>query len=171
MLTPCTHTCRLLLLLLLLCMHVSLPASSTTPSPLEYVDGKRRKQCSASSLGVDEVKDHRQRPYHTGNTGSRSNTAVKQCRARLVLAWVTCWEYRVLLIFLAIFSLPASLHLPSFVVVVTITLWQMKSVSLYSLLLYRQCAMPDVRRSKRHFAMYFPCQCHLPYLTFSKTPL
>ena len=43
-----------------------------------------------------------QQPYHTGNTGSRSITAVKQCRARLVLAWVTCWEYRVLLIFFLI---------------------------------------------------------------------
>lgn len=49
----------------------------------------------------------RQRPYHTGTTGSRSITEVKQCRARLVLTWVTCWEYRVLLTF-SLFS-PSSL--------------------------------------------------------------
>ena len=38
-----------------------------------------------------------QRPYHAENTGSRLITEVKQHRARLVLAWVTGWEYRVLL--------------------------------------------------------------------------
>ena len=36
------------------------------------------------------------RPYHVGNTGSRPITEVKQRWARLVLAWVTGWEYRVL---------------------------------------------------------------------------
>lgn len=38
-----------------------------------------------------------QRPYHVEYTGSRLITEVKQHRARLVLAWVTGWEYRVLL--------------------------------------------------------------------------
>lgn len=38
-----------------------------------------------------------QRPYHAECTGSRLITEVKQHRARLVLAWVTGWEYRVLL--------------------------------------------------------------------------
>ena len=36
-----------------------------------------------------------QRPYHLENTGSRSITAVKQGRARLVLGWETAWEHRV----------------------------------------------------------------------------
>ena len=35
-------------------------------------------------------------PYHVENTGSRLITEVKQRRARLVLGWVTAWEYRVL---------------------------------------------------------------------------
>lgn len=35
------------------------------------------------------------RPYHVENTGSRLITEVKQRRARLVLGWVTAWEYRV----------------------------------------------------------------------------
>ena len=34
-------------------------------------------------------------PYHVENTGSRPITEVKQRRARLVLGWVTAWEYRV----------------------------------------------------------------------------
>ena len=34
-------------------------------------------------------------PYHVENTGSRLITEVKQRRARLVLRWVTAWEYRV----------------------------------------------------------------------------
>lgn len=38
----------------------------------------------------------RLRPYHVENTGSRPITEVKQRRARLVLGWVTAWEYRVL---------------------------------------------------------------------------
>ncbi|KAF6771993.1 hypothetical protein AHF37_09401 [Paragonimus kellicotti] len=46
------------------------------------------------------------RPYHVGNTGSRPITEVKQRWARLVLAWVTGWEYRVLRPFCA--SLSAS---------------------------------------------------------------
>ena len=36
------------------------------------------------------------RPYHVEHTGSRLITEVKQRRARLVLGWVTAWEYRVL---------------------------------------------------------------------------
>ena len=39
---------------------------------------------------------YRLRPYHVENTGSRPITEVKQRRARLVLGWVTAWEYRVL---------------------------------------------------------------------------
>ena len=35
------------------------------------------------------------RPYHAESTGSRPITEVKQRRARLVLGWVTAWEYRV----------------------------------------------------------------------------
>ena len=35
------------------------------------------------------------RPYHAEYTGSRLITEVKQRRARLVLGWVTAWEYRV----------------------------------------------------------------------------
>ena len=35
------------------------------------------------------------RPYHVEYTGSRLITEVKQRRARLVLGWVTAWEYRV----------------------------------------------------------------------------
>ena len=34
-------------------------------------------------------------PYHVEYTGSRPITEVKQRRARLVLGWVTAWEYRV----------------------------------------------------------------------------
>ena len=34
-------------------------------------------------------------PYHVESTGSRPITEVKQRRARLVLGWVTAWEYRV----------------------------------------------------------------------------
>ena len=37
----------------------------------------------------------RLRPYHVESTGSRPITEVKQRRARLVLGWVTAWEYRV----------------------------------------------------------------------------
>ena len=36
------------------------------------------------------------RPYHVENTGSRPITEVKQRRARLVLGYVTAWEYLVL---------------------------------------------------------------------------
>ena len=36
------------------------------------------------------------RPHHVECTGSRLITEVKQRRARLVLGWVTAWEYRVL---------------------------------------------------------------------------
>lgn len=41
------------------------------------------------------VTKERLRPYHVENTGSRPITEVKQRRARLVLGWVTAWEYRV----------------------------------------------------------------------------
>ena len=41
-------------------------------------------------------RQSRLRPYHVENTGSRPITEVKQRRARLVLGWVTAWEYRVL---------------------------------------------------------------------------
>ncbi len=39
--------------------------------------------------------DFRLRPYHVEYTSSRPITEVKQRRARLVLGWVTAWEYRV----------------------------------------------------------------------------
>ncbi len=39
--------------------------------------------------------DDRLRPYHVEYTSSRPITEVKQRRARLVLGWVTAWEYRV----------------------------------------------------------------------------
>ena len=39
--------------------------------------------------------DQRLRPYHVEYTSSRPITEVKQRRARLVLGWVTAWEYRV----------------------------------------------------------------------------
>ena len=42
------------------------------------------------------VISQRLRPYHVESTGSRPITEVKQRRARLVLGWVTAWEYRVL---------------------------------------------------------------------------
>ena len=47
------------------------------------------------------------RPYHVENTGSPPITEVKQHRARLVLEWVTAWEYRVLqtFVFYFLFSL------------------------------------------------------------------
>ena len=41
------------------------------------------------------MSDYCQRPYHVESTGSRPITEVKQRRARLVLGWVTAWEYRV----------------------------------------------------------------------------
>ena len=39
------------------------------------------------------------RPYRIENTGSRPISEVKQCRAWLVLWWVTTWEPQVLLAF------------------------------------------------------------------------
>ena len=42
-----------------------------------------------------DAKEHRLRPYHVEYTSSRPITEVKQRRARLVLGWVTAWEYRV----------------------------------------------------------------------------
>ena len=35
------------------------------------------------------------RPYHVEHTSSRQITEVKQRRAKLVLGWVTAWEYLV----------------------------------------------------------------------------
>ena len=40
--------------------------------------------------------EHCLRSYHVENTSSRLITEVKQHRARLVLGWVTAWEYLVL---------------------------------------------------------------------------
>ena len=42
-----------------------------------------------------QTSDFRLRPYHVEYTSSRPITEVKQRRARLVLGWVTAWEYRV----------------------------------------------------------------------------
>ena len=42
-----------------------------------------------------EMVSSRLRPYHVEYTSSRPITEVKQRRARLVLGWVTAWEYRV----------------------------------------------------------------------------
>ena len=43
----------------------------------------------------NDVYHDRLRPYHVEYTSSRPITEVKQRRARLVLGWVTAWEYRV----------------------------------------------------------------------------
>ena len=47
--------------------------------------------------GTQLVNLNRQRPYHCEYTGSRPITEVKHSWAWIVLAWVTCWEYQVLL--------------------------------------------------------------------------
>ena len=71
-------------------------------SPHRKVKLKRMKPCDADATIRTEYKygaanaDFRLRPYHVENTGSRPITEVKQRRARLVLGWVTAWEYRVL---------------------------------------------------------------------------
>ena len=74
-------------------------------SPHRKVKLKRMKPCDATrrdgtirteyKYGAANA-DFRLRPYHVENTGSRPITEVKQRRARLVLGWVTAWEYRVL---------------------------------------------------------------------------
>ncbi len=49
-------------------------------------------------IKIQNEKEHsslRLRPYHVEYTSSRPITEVKQRRARLVLGWVTAWEYRV----------------------------------------------------------------------------
>ena len=46
-------------------------------------------------MRMTEESDSRLRPYHVEYTSSRPITEVKQRRARLVLGWVTAWEYRV----------------------------------------------------------------------------
>ena len=43
-----------------------------------------------------KIEDILSTPYHVENTGFLPITEVKQRRARLVLGWVTAWEYRVL---------------------------------------------------------------------------
>ena len=48
------------------------------------------------TIDMDVLLMHvRLRPYHVEYTSSRPITEVKQRRARLVLGWVTAWEYRV----------------------------------------------------------------------------
>ena len=44
---------------------------------------------------IIDTNKNRLRPYHVEYTSSRPITEVKQRRARLVLGWVTAWEYRV----------------------------------------------------------------------------
>ena len=70
----------------------------------QYVDDKdqlkRTKPCDATIRTEYKYRaanaHFRLRPYHVENTGSRPITEVKQRRARLVLGWLTAWEYRVL---------------------------------------------------------------------------
>ena len=54
--------------------------------------------------GTQLVNLNRQRPYHCEYTGSRPITEVKHSWAWIVLAWVTCWEYQVLLAFCLAFN-------------------------------------------------------------------
>ena len=49
-------------------------------------------QMKVTAIACDDI---RLRPYHVEYTSSRPITEVKQRRARLVLGWVTAWEYRV----------------------------------------------------------------------------
>ena len=51
--------------------------------------------CDATIFYSLKLSDRRLRPYHVEYTRSRLISEVKQRRARLVLAWVTGWEYRV----------------------------------------------------------------------------
>ena len=55
-----------------------------------------RKSVHITYIEMAKVLFPRQRPYHVEHTSSRPITEVKQRRARLVLGWVTAWEYRVL---------------------------------------------------------------------------
>ena len=63
----------------------------------DYVLVMRKEMWIALRLvyNVPKMSFLRLRPYHVENTGSRLITEVKQRRARLVLGWVTAWEYRV----------------------------------------------------------------------------
>ena len=49
----------------------------------------------SADVHATSALSRRLRPYHVESTGSRPITEVKQRRARLVLGWVTAWEYRV----------------------------------------------------------------------------
>ena len=65
---------------------------------LSYVSSRQIGKGVPSPLlhkGSLIISDVRLRPYHVEYTSSRPITEVKQRRARLVLGWVTAWEYRV----------------------------------------------------------------------------
>ena len=95
---------------LCLCMDgrsTSLPVSISARPPLAAepvlavlcVDFADEYESLAVHGRVEERRQSRLgclRPYHVENTGSRPITEVKQRRARLVLGWVTAWEYLVL---------------------------------------------------------------------------
>ena len=80
-------------------MATSLPKGRRSSSQTEI---SSTEPCAFDATIRTEYKyraanaDSRLRPYHVENTGSRPITEVKQRRARLVLGWVTAWEYRVL---------------------------------------------------------------------------
>ena len=52
--------------------------------------------CNIFSMNVFFLPSKCLRPYHVEHTSSRQITEVKQHRAKLVLGWVTAWEYLVL---------------------------------------------------------------------------
>ena len=54
-----------------------------------------QNDCDEHEQNGQKQPSFRLRPYHAESTGSRPITEVKQRRARLVLGWVTAWEYRV----------------------------------------------------------------------------
>ncbi|CAF1510566.1 unnamed protein product [Adineta ricciae] len=59
---------------------------------------KQMKKIDSSIYGImmnGYKMNDQPRPYHVEYTSSRPITEVKQRRARLVLGWVTAWEYRV----------------------------------------------------------------------------
>ena len=66
------------------------------PDGPSYLQPPSRVFKSPSLYDVHVVRQgDRLRPYHVEYTSSRPITEVKQRRARLVLGWVTAWEYRV----------------------------------------------------------------------------
>ena len=70
-------------------------------SPHRKVKLKRMKPCDATRQYEPNINTEPQTltfvyGISRENTGSRPITEVKQRRARLVLGWVTAWEYRVL---------------------------------------------------------------------------